>query len=338
MLQTAYANPEAAVIPNFYGGDEPLPQVEDNGAPTQGGLYGAPMILKPANLAIFKNVRVSTDSHVFIVRPDTVAPDKLPEITTVIRIHRSADISVLHNALGCLAAMHNCVCIPLVTAQDFSAEQKLELDSILADYKWKNGREPRVMYFHSTGSQDLRSKLLNEGLLAVETRYAAFLDYDDLLMNHAYDWLHGRLQTSGKAVAFGRVFATAYESKTGRFINRTTPYEYGGSYEEFVLLNHAPLHSFLLDLEKIDLSAVEYHDEHKYMEDYYLTLQLFKSDNADWQSLQENRYLGDYITSVDRQHTLAFSCDNERRKILADPVYQRCESRIQKMRRKISQG
>src|SRR5690606_17589879 len=121
------------------------------------------------------------------------------------------------------------------------------------------------------------------------------------------------------------VFASSYESTTGRFVTRSKIYEHGGFYEDFLLRNHAPLHSFLLDLEQIDLSSLVYHDEHKYMEDYYLTLQLFKEDNADWDSLLENRYLGDYIFSVDRKHTLAISCEQERQELLQDQVYMECE-------------
>ena len=95
---------------------------------------------------------------------------------------------------------------------------------------------------------------------------------------------------------------------------------------------------FLLDLSKIDLSKIVYHDDHRYMEDYFLTLQLFTRSNTDWESLRENLYIGDYIHSIERNHTLAFTDDTERQKLLSDPQYQLCEKRINDLRRKLSNG
>src|SRR5690606_4492692 len=109
-------------------------------------------------------------------------------------------------------------------------------------------------------------------LRSVETRYVALLDYDDLLMLHAYDWLLSRLRLTGKAVAFGRVYATSYVNATNLKIKRQKAFEYGYSYDEFVMHNHAPLHSFLLDLSQLDVKNAVYYDDQRYMEDYLLTL------------------------------------------------------------------
>lgn len=46
---------------------------------------------------------------------------------------------------------------------------------------------------------------------------------------------------------------------------RERTYEYGYSYDEFVKLNHAPLHSFMLDLSKIDRQKINYHENQKFM-------------------------------------------------------------------------
>src|SRR5690606_40196940 len=97
------------------------------------------------------------DTHVFVTRPDSVPAEALPDITTVIRIHHEGEFALLHHALGCLAAMRNCRCTPLITAQDFSDEQKIQLSRMLEDYQWRTGCTPRVMHFHSEGgAQDLR--------------------------------------------------------------------------------------------------------------------------------------------------------------------------------------
>jgi len=84
----------------------------------------------------------------------------------------------------------------------------------------------------------------------------------------------------------------------------------------------------MLDLTQLDLSTVVYFDDQRYMEDYLLTLQLFTENNCDWESLIEPVYIGDYIHSVNRSHTLAISNTDERSALLSDPEYRRCEQRI----------
>lgn len=330
LLEAALVNKDSVVIANVYGNQELL-RVQDNSCVGQDSLYDAPFVIKSAKQKEFGNVFVCTKAKVFVYRPGVLASKKRPEVTTIIRVHAKADLKHLHNALGCLAAMRDCVSVPLITAQGFDEEKTEELNTILQQYNFAK-KNARVIHFEAQDGQDLRSKMLNEGLLAVKTQYAAFLDYDDFIFNDAYCWMIERLHKTRKAVAFGRVYATSYEVATGRFLQRNRTYEYGSNHAEFVRLNHAPLHSFLLDLKKIDLSNIKYFDEQKYMEDYYLTLQLFTPENADWEGLSLNRYVGDYIHSVDSGHTLAFVNDEEREKLLRGAEYQECEERIYQLR------
>jgi hypothetical protein len=69
------------------------------------------------------------------------------------------------------------------------------------------------------------------------------------------------------------------------------------------------------------------------MEDYLLTLQIFNRDNSDWDGLNLNIYLGDYIHSLDRGHTLALSDNDARQSLLSDPEYLNCEARIKEVRK-----
>lgn len=333
LLEAAQTNPESVVIANSYGPE--LLEVLDNSCTTQSSLYESPLVLRPTCQQSIKNVFVRTDAMVFARGAGVMTVGKRPAVTTVIRVHAQADLLRLHNALGCLAAMESCNCIPLIAAQGFGREQKQQLEQILQQYKFAQNRA-KIIHFPAESDKDLRSKMLNEGLLAVETDYAAFLDYDDFVFNDAYAWLINRLRKTRKAVAFGRVFATTYEKSTARFLHRSKTYEYGGSYEEFKRLNHAPLHSFMLNLKRLDTSKLQYFDNHKYMEDYYMTLQLFTKDNADWEGLRLNRYVGDYIHSVDSTHTLAFVDDEGRSKLLKNSLYLECEERIHQLRQTLN--
>lgn len=330
---------DSAVITNSYGDDSPLLEVTSNGSVKAFSKHTVPMVLLPkkSGKSNNKNIKIRNDAHCFVAAKSQSTNNEKPLVTTVIRFHNSANFLELKNALYCLYSMRDCVVIPLIAAQDLSEQQISELEKTLSDFSWIDGCEPQVHLYRShDGNGDLRSKMLNESLKKIKTRFAAFFDYDDLLMSHAYSWLINRLEKTGKAVAFGRVYATSKISSTGLLIERKRLYEYGYSYEEFIGHNHAPLHSFMLDLEKLDLSNVIYFEDQIYMEDYLLTMQLFTKDNCDWSSLAENLYIGDYIHCIDRTHTLAFSNDQERESVYTNPQYILCEKRISDMQKKIS--
>ena len=336
MIQTACVT-GSAVIANSYDGKFPLLEVTANGSVHSTREYTAPLLVLPktSEKSGYKNIRMRTDARCIEVSP-SVQPNMKPAITTIVRFHKSADINELKNSLYCLSAMMDCVVIPLIAAQDLSKQQIEALEYMLNGIPWTKGFEPQVHLYQSyDGKGDLRSKMLNESLKKVKTRYAAFLDFDDLVLPYAYGWLINRLKKTGKAISFGRVYATSYDATSGLLTNRTHAFKYGYSYEEFVRHNHAPLHSFMLDMERLDLSRIVYFEDQRYMEDYLLTLQLFTKDNADWDSLKEDYYIGDYIQSVDRKHTLASLDERERQALLASPEYKRCEQRILDVRNSI---
>src|SRR5690606_9541926 len=130
MLKTAVSEEEAVVIANAYGEDEPLIQILDNGATSDHYLYGAPLVIRPKDVHEIKKVSVRADTHVFITRPCMTCQD-MPEVTTLIRIHHKGELQLVLHSLACLAAMRDSVCVPLITAQDFSNDQKEELEKIL---------------------------------------------------------------------------------------------------------------------------------------------------------------------------------------------------------------
>ena len=338
MVQSALYFKGAVITPNTYSENIIFP-LEGKCSITPLESYHSPLsvytIQKPSGG--FNYFRVRPDAHCFPLNPGQIQQRKtLPVVTTIIRFHKSGDFDLLRNTLSCLITMQNCIVLPVIASQDLSFEQLKSLEKLVDDFPWNPEYRPQInTYYSSDGKGDLRSKMLNESLLNVKTHYAAFLDYDDLLLPHAYEWMINRLQLTGKAIAFGRVYETLYNSKSGQFIERKKSFEYGYSYEEFFYHNHAPLHSFLMDLNKLDLSNIIYYEDQRYMEDYLLTLQLFSKDNSDWDGLAFNKYIGDYIHSVDRPHTLAFSTEEDRAAMLLDDEYMICERRISDIRNKI---
>lgn len=294
-------------------------------APDKGNLRGHKVACKAACFHLPKSLKVRGDSD-------------LPQVATVMRFHRQGNLGMLANALLSLVAQLDCRVRLHLAVQDLDDQDMLRLEAELARVPWAEGCAPVIRRYHASESNpDLRSLMLNETLKAVGKGYAAFLDYDDVLFPQAYRSLVTRLQASGKNATFARVYATRVDARTGMLLQRDRTYEYGFTYEEFLRLNHAPLHSFMLDLDRINLSAVHYHDNMKFMEDYYLTLQLFTRKDTDWASLRHAEYIGDYVHRVgDESNTLALHDEVERQALLRSDHYVICEERITELRRRLA--
>jgi lipopolysaccharide biosynthesis protein len=341
MVQTFCFTSGSAVIANLYSQRFELFDISENGSTVCSAINDAAIALVPkrGSVEAVKNVRVRSDARSFATYPCQYKVEARPKVTTIVRFHALGSMNELKSALYSLASMAGCVVQPFIAAQDLDATQKELLESMVCEIPFAGGITARFSYYQSTdNNSDLRSVMLNESLKMVSTRYAAFLDYDDLLFPDAYMWLIGRLNESGKAVTFGRVYDTKCDADAEVFLERGKKYEYNFSYDEFVNNNHAPIHSFMLDLSKLDLSRVEYHPDQKYMEDYFLTLQIFTRNNSDWDSLRQNRYIGDYIYNIERQHTLAISDEVEREKLLNDRKYKIDAARINLLRDRLKRS
>lgn len=290
---------------------------------------------------IFRGYKVALKAacfRLFIASKENISEGSSPQISTIMRFHRQGSLAMLTNALLSLMTQADCRVRLNLAVQDLDTQDMARLNAELAQIPWSAGCDPIIRSYHSTQSNpDLRSLMLNETLKAVGSGYVAFLDYDDVLFPEAYRGLVGQLEKSGKNASFARVYKTRVDARTGMILKRDKTYEYGFSYEEFIKLNHAPLHSFMLNLDKIDLSTIHYYEDMKFMEDYYLTLQLFSQKNTDWVSLRNDNYIGDYIHRTGgASNTLALNNDDERRALLKSTHYVECEKRITELRRKLT--
>ncbi len=290
-----------------------------------------------ADKVAFKGYKVAWKAACFRLPVGPAGGAELPRVATVMRFHRQGSMELLANALLSLATQASCRVQLHLALQDLGDDELSSLNAMLAGVPWAVDCQPVIRrYCSSDSNPDLRSVMLNETLKAIGTGYAAFLDYDDVLFPNAYQHLVGQLQASGKNASFARVYATRVDVCTGMILKRESTYDYGFSYEDFYSHNHAPLHSFMLNLDKIDLGNVHYHHNMKFMEDYYLTLQLFTKAGTDWSSLHRGEFIGDYLHRVGGDsNTLALLDNDERQSLLQNEHYVLCEARINALRRKL---
>ena len=266
--------------------------------------------------------------------PERVASLAPPaRVGTVVRYHARGDRRLLFNALLSLLAQEDCEVQLVLMVQDMAAEALESLSAQVRALPWAESCPPIIRSHHGTPDQpDLRALLLHEGLRAVGSGCAALLDYDDVLYPWAYRHLAARLASTGKNATFGRVYTADVDAASGMIKQRRSVYDYGGSFDAFFSRNHAPIHSFMLNLDLIDPSALRWFDDMRYMEDYHLTLQIFHPQQTDWASLETAVFIGDYnhrIGSLD--HTLAVD-DAARSRLFEDTHYKWCEARINDVR------
>jgi len=259
-------------------------------------------------------------------------------ISTVIRFHKQGDKKLLFTCLLSLIAQEECLVRPILAIQDITAEELETLKHEVSLLPWAQGCFPEFQTYYSTSENpDLRSLMMNEALKSIRNGYATFLDYDDVVFPHSYKLLAKRLSSTGKNATFGRVYSTIVDSETGLILARDRTYTYGYTYDDFVNVNHAPIHSFMLDVSKCDIHSVKYAADMKYMEDYYLTLQLFTREGTDWKSLDNEVFVGDYIHRVGsvNSNTLAVNDQAQRAVLLASESYVRSEQLIKELRAEI---
>ncbi len=291
------------------------------------------MELRPSAPTI--GYKICCEASCFRLLPDNgVHGSSLDTVSTIVRYHRRGDRASLINALLSLIAQSSSQVLPVLAIQDMDDQEIAVLEAQLAQLPWNEHCAPVIRrYFSTEQAPDLRSLMLNDALKAVGNGYAAFLDYDDMLFPWAYSSQLEQIKSSGKNATFARVYSTMVDSATGCIVKRDKIYDYGNNYRDFIEHNHAPLHSFLLDLNKCDLEAVTYFDDMKYMEDYYLTMQLFTRDGTDWASLRSCDFIGDYIHRIGCDtHTLALTDEQQRADLLASESYRICEARIKALR------
>jgi lipopolysaccharide biosynthesis protein len=332
MIALGLATKSSIILANAYGQSEELVSATANGSTHSYSVYDAPVAVFRAHLGPdgLKNVRVRTDAHCVVDQRDD--DGDLPAVTTIVRFHNGADFGALQRALLCLAAMKGCKVTPLVAAQDLSSEQSLQLEELLRTVPWAPGIEPQVRLFSSENGGDLRSAMLNKSLQQVTTRYAAFLDFDDRLMPHAYDWLLSRLKETRKAIAIGRVFDTLYDLKSEVLISRNRNFQYGYSYDDFLKANIAPLHSVMLDLSQLNVADLKFFEDQRFLEDYLMLLQLIRRDNVDWEGLAQDRYIGDYIFYSDGRNTLAIADKIRNAANRNTEEFSLCERRVRELK------
>jgi hypothetical protein len=134
---------------------------------------------------------------------------------------------------------------------------------------------------------DGRSCLLNEGVRHAKRRYLSFLDYDDVLFPEAHALLRQRLETSGAAIAFGGVEmmdVTPYDDfvmPRGKRVSALGGWTLMDLFER----NRAPVHSYVIDRERVATRDIHFDENLTWEEDYEFLLRACATYRVDLEAI-----------------------------------------------------
>jgi hypothetical protein len=336
LIEKAISLKESILIPYYYDIEGEVISTTENGSCKSSVAAKAPIIVfnKCTLKDKFKNFRVLSESWVFLHK---ITHDKLlnTSITTIIRFHKGADKSLLKRALLSLLAIDGIRVNILIATQNFSSLDSIELKTLLNTIPFYFHNQYTIKNYNFDDNSDKRSVLLNKSLKSVKTRYVAFLDYDDVVRSGSYSQLVNRLESTSYVITFGYVHDTLVNGKN-IIVSRDNTYISNPSYDQFLKGNIFPLHSFVICLERLDLNNIHFHEDQKFLEDYYFLLQIITTDNTDWSCFKKPINVGDYIKNLHVDNTLAIACPLKRQDVVQSIEYRKCMDRIKHLQARLN--
>lgn len=152
---------------------------------------------------------------------------------------------------------------------------------------------------------DARTLLLNLGLNAAKGRYVGFLDYDDVLYPEAYALLTEQLRASNAAIAFATVrvvHVDVYPQFMRIDKEVKNPFGYGNRLRDLFDSNFCPIHSFLIDRQKIAGEDLIFDTALTWEEDYDLLLRICAKYRSDFSMIRIP--IGDYYYKRDGSNSV----------------------------------
>ena len=237
--------------------------------------------------------------------------------SVIVRFHDPLQRSRLERCLLSLLGQRRSGVETVLVLQDFSDTQLRSLDAWLDRFGWSaTHSRPRLINVARRGASDIRSRLLNAGIVAARGRYLGFLDYDDCWYANALSHLVGRLEASGAAIAFARVRRTlAYPLERYDYTYAKEQPFRGASVAELMVDNFCPIHSFLVDRTQVPASELRFDEEMGVLEDYDFLLRTVSACAADFGGVEE--VIGEYQWRSDGSNTtpVAATADDERHRV-----------------------
>ena len=226
-------------------------------------------------------------------------------VNTVVRFH---DITRLQELGRCIFSLVGQTYRPLniiLALQRFTADEVEMVKGFLAPVI---GDDSAITLLVENYDQpqplDARSTLLNLGIGRASEGFLGFLDYDDVLYPEAYQFLTDQMRETGAAIAFAsvRVMRLSVYDKFLFAESEARPPWKGADLIDLFRSNFCPLHSYLMDLNKISAAAIRFDTSFTLEEDYDMLLRVCSEYRSDFNLI--GTFIGDYHWKTDGSNTV----------------------------------
>lgn len=226
-------------------------------------------------------------------------------IDVIIRFHDIDRLWELERAVFSLAGQEHRPIRALVVCQRFaSAELEKVLGALAPVIAWAEGISVEVLNFDKPVPLDARSDLVNLGFASLRGRYVALLDYDDVLYPEAYRLLVAQLRASGAAIAFASTPVVNADVHAGFLHAKAMARPFSGQgLADLFERNFCPIHSYLMDRQRIRTELLRFEPLLAMEEDYAFLLTLCAAVRSDFSLL--NKEVGLYFFKGDSSNTFA---------------------------------
>lgn len=244
----------------------------------------------------------------------------MDSISTLIRFHDIEHISLLERAIASLHSQSFLSVQPIVILQDFTIEEQKLVNNLLREiWYFEVHKSFVIVNVDNPEKKDLRSKLINTGIkfhYENKNRFLTFLDYDDILYSNAFNILSKPLIESDCAISFASVdVAEALAFGNYDFIyNLSSPYK-GSNKIDLMKDNFCPIHSYMIDTNKVDKADIYFNEEFTRVEDYEFLLRVAGKNPCNFSSL--GKVIGLYFMRNNGINTTPsiFDDDSENQKL-----------------------
>jgi hypothetical protein len=225
-------------------------------------------------------------------------------LNVIVRFHSMERLEDLKRALFSLVGQFYRPLRVAVCTQRFTPAHLSKMEMALSELRSLDETiQFDLLNYTSETPRDARSSLINLGLQQASGRFLAFLDYDDIIYPHAHQRLIDELNRSGAAIAFGRVIVSEAMVDEGTFFCQRKKSIYKGTtLRELFQANFAPIHSFVIDTEKVPSRSLNFDRVLSQAEDYDFLLRFCAEYLASFEKIGD--VVGEYYVKNDGSNTI----------------------------------
>ncbi|WP_164684226.1 glycosyltransferase [Vibrio maerlii] len=230
----------------------------------------------------------------------------MKDVSVIVRYHNKGDFDLLKNALFSLCIQGDVTVTPLIILHNCEENIIREIKEYISFLSSDWAMKKRFVIENINDDSDIRSTMLNRGIALNESRYLAFLDYDDVIYNGAYEYLLERLEKTNTAFSAGGCRKATFDvSGRYNYCESKVPFlNFTPNIFYFLVDNFLPIHSYMIDTHMVKQDDLYFDESLCALEDYELLIRLVSKYRMDLKGL--DHFVCEYRIRNDETHTTPF--------------------------------